>query len=597
MAGVTALNNTAAVNQGTPTQAAGNFELNRETGQLSYTVRAGDTLGKIRANANAFARANGLTLAPGQSVVQIARQSGIANADRVQIGQTLTINTGGVQAEVTPTPVCDSTPAEPEPADNARVTNPNIGPIYNPATAPDPRLESQTKFTGSFADGRRAFAEQIFTTLQREGVISADARFSTWFGGGEGRDITNLISDADRDGYFEVNANDLYSLLRENGVMAKNKGAFNLALSPITTRFFAEDAAATHQAAGPSGSVAAMSPQEFEIYVRDNYSGKLCGNPELQAAFTRDLESFMAGHFTGAIDGVQVDVNDKYNWRPGNDGQLSADAAGRRRADCGVYADASAYYMKAAGMKVSYYGSYINTGTVSGGHVQAVGYLPGGDFTVANNNGSVTGTNQRYSLRNGEALVRQTLTASHSAGGFGSDTQVYQIFPGVRSAAAVVTLQQQAIARNVSLANLQDAVNAYSRYEGGLHFITEASTEQVMARAESARNRAPSLQDSPKGLRNTDIWGRTTEELTFNILKSKYLGELNKMETALNNLQDISGSLESSDFPLSINVDNGESSSRMTFNSKAELDSYVTEQLIFVDQARASIDNHLAILE
>jgi hypothetical protein len=426
--------------------------------------------------------------------------------------------------------------------------------------------------------------------LKQKGVIGSEASFDSWWSG-VGNDLTALISDSDNDGYLDLDANQLYGLLEDKGVMKKDKTAFNFALATVTNRFFKDDAAADPAVAGPGGAGApgTMSPGEFESYVRETYNGKLCGNPELQAAFTRDLESFLAGHFTGAFDGEQVDVNDQFVWSPNSDRSLSA-AGSQRRGDCGVYADASAHYMRAAGLKVVYYGSYINTGNASGGHVQAVGYLTGGGFLLVSNNAHLTASDQTYSARNAGTLVRQSLTASQSEGGFGSGTQVYQIFPGVRSAAAVVTMQQQAIARNASLSSLQDAVNAYSRYEGGLHFIAESSLEEVGARAGQARTRTPALRDKM-------AWGDTNEALAGNLLKKVYLPQLNKMAKALDALAFLSEHLQGSDFPLSISVDNGESSSMLTFNNKAQLDGYIAEQQLFVDQARISIDEHLTALD
>jgi len=598
MAGVTVTNNTSVVNQGAQLQGTNGFELNRETGTMTYTVRAGDTLGKIRARAVGFARANGLSLAGGQSVGQIARQSGIDNADRIQVGQTITINTGSVQSETAPAPVCDSAPAAADPADTAVVTTQNTGPIYDdPSASYNPIVEATERYTGPLDEAKRAFAERIFNTLQAKGVISPDAKFSTWWGmGGVGNDITALISDGDHDGFLEVNSDNLFQTLQGEGLLRQDKANFTNALATIANRFF-EDAVSGQQAvAGTSspGDPSTMSAQEFDTYVQNTYRGKLCGNPELQAAFIADLEAFMAHHFVGS----HINVNDRYVWTPQNDGQLSRDASGKARADCGVYANSYSYYFHAAGLQTEYFGTNLYTpGGVSGGHLQAVGYLPGGGFMLMNNNDQAVLSNQNFSSRNAKSLVRGVLTSDPDNGGFGRQTQIYGIYQG-RTSQAVTVMQQQASVRNTSLGSLQDAVNSYSRYEGGLHFITDASLDQLVAKAGQAR-----ITNAALG--NVMAWGATNEDVALNLLERVYLPQLNKMERALNTLQDLLADptdqnqphLSARDFPITINVDDGESSSSLTFNNKEELETYVLDQLIFVDQARESINDHLAALK
>jgi hypothetical protein len=307
--------------------------------------------------------------------------------------------------------------------------------------------------------------------------------------------------------------------------------------------------------------------KSFLSSLKAKYDGKLKGNPELQAKFLAEVNSYVNEHFMAGYEGgKQLNIDDDFVLTADNFSHLTVgidpkDGQAKIKADCGLFAQAYELCFRSAGLKTSYTGSFVNLGAVRGGHAQVAGFLPGDDFMIMNNNARAERFSLAYSKDNGRAVAQQML--KHD---FGARVTIYGSLPGVRKQSEIASRLVKQAVRYETMANLENGLRSYNKYASGLEMIKNAGSKDEFLAAVSAYKARTG--DTLRQL------GFTLEEQTKNVLAS-YMNETDKMEGLLADVKELKGHLNpKKDYPITLKLDQTEKA----FKSVKELDNFISEK-------------------
>jgi len=324
--------------------------------------------------------------------------------------------------------------------------------------------------------------------------------------------------------------------------------------------------------------------KDFLASLKTNYEGKLKGNPELQAKFLAEVGNYVNEHFMAGYEGgKQIDIDDNFVLTADNASQLSVgidpkDGHAKIKADCGLFAQAYELCFKSAGLQTSYTGSFINLGSVRGGHVQVAGYLPGDNFLIMNNNARSERFGLSYSKEASQTAARQMLKQD-----FGSRVSIYGTISGVRKQSEVAGhLGRQAL-RHETMANIENGIQTLMKYSGGLRMIKNAgSKDEFMAKVSAYKAKTG---DTLRSL------GFTLEEQTKGVLAS-YQDIAEKMDGLLADVKELRAKLDpKKDFPMTLKVGQDE----IVFKSLKELDTFINQKSIDIATYNQDIAHSLLL--
>lgn len=318
----------------------------------------------------------------------------------------------------------------------------------------------------------------------------------------------------------------------------------------------------------PAGPAAGKS--EFKSFLsglKAKYEGKLKGNPELQAQFLAEVNSFVNAHFMAGYEGgKQIDIDDNFVLTADNVSRLATgidpkDGEIKTKADCGLFAQAYKLCFQSAGLQTKYFGSYINAGSVRGGHVQVAGYLPGDKTFFMTNNASARLIGLAYNQDNGGLAAQRLIRRD-----FGDQATIYGTIPGAKRQSEITDRLAAQAARHETAANLENGLRSYRKYASGLQQIGNlTSKEQFLAAISAYKARTGDT------LNNV---GFTPEEQAKAVLSS-YLAVTDTMDGLLADVKELRGRLDpKKDFPLTVRL-GGHS---LDFRNPKELDSFISQK-------------------
>jgi|GEM_PF-3383623 len=591
------------------------YSYNQQAGQIIYQVKPGDTLSKIYAIAQKYAKNHGLQVE--QTLTQVREENGIRSPNSLRAGVLLAIrvqhqeNTGPSCPQ--PTEEIDTVSISPSPAKiyegrSERLEALEAGSYLDIINNPSFTLEQKAR---AIAERRHNFAQVIFNTLQQKGIIKPGTKFSTWWGwGGIGRKIEELIEDRDMDGYLDFNLGELRELLEKEEALATQEPNLEEALSSISTRFFKENKGnkkvleymAFHTqgqvpwhtgkdsilaAARASGQLRDYPVQEaqnpmagytlksFLDYIKTTYGGKLCDNPALQKAFEKDIKDFLASHFVGAFEekGAQVNVNNHFVLTTNNLNALSRDEQGRYRVNCAILAQACRMIFSAAGLKYAYYGSTIDTSNGPMGHVQVVGYIPGHTYMITNNNFDIYSTPKPYNAENARVLVEASLQES-----FGPSTRLLALTPGFPSQEKASSYLTSKGYVSLVISHYEKAMNSCFAIYSGLENIRSATNiDQLL-----------------------NILAQRTGHSSRSQLRQVLIGYHKQVEKMIDNLEQARFSLQQlrpEDFPVTVQLKMNGKKRSYTFSNTSEMNNFINNAITNLKTYQENINRHLLQLE
>jgi hypothetical protein len=358
------------------------------------------------------------------------------------------------------------------------------------------------------------FSQAIFEALKKAGIIRSDVPYTKNIG----RKIAELVRDEDFSGYFSFDVNKLQALLKKHNLLTESQITIADALSDITNRYMKnerpdrkvveyyaaegargkelirlEEAFAELNRTNPAPpitvehdrNIGRLSAGQFCRYLTETYTrgGRsiLCGNVELQRRLAHDIDVWMKARVTGAYDvnGNQINIRQDFRVTIANLCQLSQDSDGKYRVNCSVAAQLAAIFFRAACLDVHYFGSTLvikeNGQTRYPGHVQAVGYIAGADFIIANNNEHVgLATNASFSKAAAQKLVVELLGKNFSQNEIGNVTPV-----GLKDLRAVSAFLSREASTTIVRSTIMQNYKLSTRVEAHMRQIGNYGADQL----------------------------------------------------------------------------------------------------------------------